>query len=443
MKKKLNNKPLIMEIVTLTNTLDDVNIDSALRTLLEETMKSKIKELVDNNYHVWYQESRGYYLAKPKQMDANGKRLQVKAKTEEDLYQKIYEKLAHKELEILDSLFKRMIKYRTSKKVDPISPKTASEYTRIWNNYYQEVAKKKLTSISGPEWVKFFKKMVHDNGFTKKRFMDIYAVASAIMKFAMTDDIIYLNPIRDIPTRDDMDFARTSAYNTVKAKSFSEEQEKKVIEWCVNRINNNKRAMPIYPLLLLFQLFMGMRVGECRGLTWNDINYNERTVYISKQTVNGIQFDVETLTTTYEGESEVDHVKGHEEARVLPLSDEAIEVLRRIKELELDETKIFPVRYNTYNDTVKLAADYAGADPKQFHTHCLRATRLTDLYNSSSDLVVTQMLAGHTTSDMTRKYVKNHEAVAKMTELMREKSYATSAEPLFEPKNKSRDSRER
>ena len=139
-----------------------------------------------------------------------------------------------------------------------------------------------------------------------------------------------------------------------------------------------------------------------------------------KQTTNGMQFNPETLKTTYIGKNDVDHNKGYEAEREISLSQNAVEVLNKVKELKLDERKVFPIRYNTYNDKVKLAAKYAGCDEKLFHTHSLRVTRGTDIYNRCGDIAITQIVLGHTTPAMTRKYIKDHELKEKTKELMSE-----------------------
>ena len=185
----------------------------------------------------------------------------------------------------------------------------------------------------------------------------------------------------------------------------------------------------VYPLLLLFQLITGTRIGECRGLTWKDIDLDCRVAVFNKQTANGIQFDVDKKKTTYIGKNDVDHIKGYEQGREIGLSDDAISILQQVMELHLDNTKVFPIRYGTYNSKVKLAAEYANCDPKLFHTHSLRVTRGTDIYNKCGDIAITQVILGHTTPQMTRKYIKDHEIKAKARELMMKNNYSTPAQP--------------
>ena len=77
-------------------------------------------------------------------------------------------------------------------------------------------------------------------------------------------------------------------------------------------------------------------------------------------------------------------------------------------------TFVFPqgnFRYHTYNDKVKLAATSIGLDASQYHTHCLRATAATNTYNSCQDVRQVQLLLGHTTPEMTNKYIHNNRGI--------------------------------
>ncbi|MBR6357467.1 MAG: site-specific integrase, partial [Lachnospiraceae bacterium] len=75
---------------------------------------------------------------------------------------------------------------------------------------------------------------------------------------------------------------------------------------------------------------------------------------------------------------------------------------------------VFPqgnFRYHTYNDKVKKAASDIGLDPSQYHTHCLRATAATNTYNSCQDVRQVQLLLGHTTPEMTNRYIHNNRGI--------------------------------
>ena len=76
--------------------------------------------------------------------------------------------------------------------------------------------------------------------------------------------------------------------------------------------------------------------------------------------------------------------------------------------MNLSDEYVFPMRYHTYNDKIKDAATYAGVqDLEQIRTHSIRATAATTLYRKCHDIKTVQALLGHTSPEMTTKYVKS------------------------------------
>ena len=122
--------------------------------------------------------------------------------------------------------------------------------------------------------------------------------------------------------------------------------------------------------------------------------------------------DVEMVGDTFidRGKKVVDRLKSHEKPRLVPLLPEGVEILQRIRALHLDDKLVFPpgnFRYKTYNDKIKNAAEAIGLSPKDFHTHCLRASAATSMYIYTKDIRLVQALLGHTTPEMSAKYVKD------------------------------------
>ena len=109
-----------------------------------------------------------------------------------------------------------------------------------------------------------------------------------------------------------------------------------------------------------------------------------------------------------------------------------------IKNLGLSDEYVFPngnFRYHTYNDKVKDAAKAIGLDAKDFHTHCLRSTAATNTYNSCYDIKQVQLLLGHTTPEMTSKYVKDWRGIEVLRETMSKGVADVIAAPECEKSN--------
>ncbi|MBE6017002.1 MAG: phage integrase family protein [Lachnospiraceae bacterium] len=414
-----------------TNLLRNATLDAESQALLiamNKKLKEKYARQVCVNGNIWEQPSKGLWLAKVRK---DGKKKQISAATKDKLIDKLYAMYQEEHTYTMGNLFREMLAYKMGRRKKPLSEKTASEYLIDWKKYYSEFENRGITDISAEEWHDFFMNIVNENEMSKKQFYNMRTVANSIMSYAISRKIIPYNPIRDINTFD-FDFVEES-YNQVKSKPFTQEQSAKVFEWCQQQLEKDN-INKIYPLALMFQLIMGLRVGEVRGIEWSDVDFEHKKVYICQQTVNGISFDADTLTVGYSGENHLKHLKANENARQLMMSDEIIQVLKQVKALDLPGEKVFPLRYNTYNSKVKEAAKYAGADPKDFHTHCLRATRLTDLYYACGDERVVQALAGHTTPEMTHKYIDGLQSKQRLDQIMSQNIYSTPTQPLKQEK---------
>lgn len=241
--------------------------------------------------------------------------------------------------------------------------------------------------------------------------MNVKSVLSGLLTYCVEEEILLFNPIRDIDYRK-FRFADDVSYNHVKAKPFTLSQTQAFRDWCFEELKK-PNIKKIYIYALLFNISIGLRYAELAGLRWVDIDFENNLMTVSGQSVLQIEMNDDLSFTNY-GRGRVNHMKSHEDARVIPLLPEEAEILKLIKEMHLSDTFVFPqgnFRYHTYNDKVKLAATSIGLDASQYHTHCLRATAATNTYNSCQDVRQVQLLLGHTTPEMTNKYIHNNRGI--------------------------------
>ena len=295
-----------------------------------------------------------------------------------------------------------------------MSDKSAAEYQRLWNKYYRDaaIASREITRIKEEEWYDFFWKLVCENHLTKKQFKQVAIVANVIVSYCVHSRILYTSPIRDIIANGDFPYARSASYNQIKARPLTEKQIEKIREWCGRQIEN-PRTHKVYPYAILINMRLGLRIGELRGLTWDDVDLKEGNIHVSKQVVNTYKMhaDGDCFEFEYAGHSEIDHLKAYENERDIPIGPDVIGLLQNLKDLKLSETEVFPMRYHTYNDKIKDAAVYAGvADLHQIRTHSLRTTAASNVYAKCHDIKTVQAFLGHTTPEMTAKYIKGQDS---------------------------------
>jgi len=158
-------------------------------------------------------------------------------------------------------------------------------------------------------------------------------------------------------------------------------------------------------------LFYGLRQGECLGLRWRDIDFNTKTVKISKQ------------MQTIDGKRELVKLKTKSSKRALHLSDETILLMKRHKS-ELAERKLRLGKDWVENDLVFPNAEGRPMQSRWDNTlwkrtlskakvshrrlHDARHTAATMLYNDDTDIEVIRRFLGHSSVELTsRTYVHN------------------------------------
>jgi len=134
--------------------------------------------------------------------------------------------------------------------------------------------------------------------------------------------------------------------------------------------------------IVLFALNTGMRRGEILGLTWDCIDFNSKTIYVT-----------ETKTG---------------EMRTIPMNDVSEQILRKLKERAVPEQKYVFVNPSTGKPWVGIrkafmkACKAAGITGCTFHT--LRHTFASHLVMRGTDLKTVSELLGHRDIQMTMRY---------------------------------------
>ena len=329
------------------------------------------------------------------------------------LFQKLYDHYTRGAETVIFTTLSEQFTGFLREKADYVSGKTVQEYKRIWKTYYEDsyIAITEVHELKTKDFKKHFAALCKKHHLTKKRFMNIKGILSGLLSYCVEEEILVFNPIRDLDYRK-FPYAEEASYNQVKATPFTLEQTLAFKEWCLKELKR-PRIRKIYIYALLFNISIGLRFAELAGLRWVDIDFNNNLMTVSGQAVLQVEMN-EDLTFTNHGRSRVDHMKSHEEARTIPLLPDEMGILEQIRDLKLSKTYVFPqgsFRYHTYNDKVKRAASEIGLDPNQYHTHCLRATAATNTYNSCQDVRQVQLLLGHTTPEMTNKYIYNNRGI--------------------------------
>lgn len=296
-----------------------------------------------------------------------------------------------------------------------VKPRSFQRYYGLYINYIEQsyVAGLKLNVIKSPDLQLFFNSVKA----TPNTLKYIHTLLKSCMEDAYRQDYIVKNPCLAV--------VLPKIPKTHKQKFLTGKEYKAAIQYLVENIKKG------HNLLLLFDLLTGLREGEILGLEWNDVDLEEKSIYVNKTYSRQAVYDKNNKVTGYV--KTLGSTK-NDEVRYMPIPDILIEPLKaqRIKFLESkfknpkrykDLELVFADPDGSFLDdkiplraAKKLYKEIGASSDLVFHS--LRHTYATQLYENNNDMKIIQSLLGHTDINTTQKtYVhvtdkKKREAIA-------------------------------
>lgn len=394
-------------IDSLLNQLSDsAIIGTEVETYLLTMLKKEIKNLIGDHKITPPSKTAKQQLYQI-QLTINGKRIRITGKTELALYRNIIKAYNSKALTVND-MYERWI---ASPEQSAISTETLRRKTYRYN--------------------KFFKNVIGDIPMTKLTFGDIEnAILLAQSKGITVKDLTEsLNPIRGLCrmalregliTTNPMDLVVINRNRCIRSKLQSTRACDRIVSdaemdiitnECNNRINNAHNVTSAYYGIQLLNL-TGMRVGELVALRWEDIDFDNMTIFIHSREIRI------THNRTYEYRV-VEGTKGTRTndisivSRVIPITDEAISLFSEIKKFNLnhnlDSEFVFVsasgrLTINSINSAMNKICKKLNIQPKK-SPHDIRRTVASRLYHNGSNLKMIQTYLGHANVDTTKSYI--------------------------------------
>lgn len=257
-----------------------------------------------------------------------------KRKAEEELKRVLTE---YESQFVCDMLFTDLLSEWLSNMKDSIKPATYETYSITVNSTiipYFKTKKYALSDLNAEIFNEYFKFLKlhggrNKKGLAKKSVKNIRGILSAALNYACDKNLITDNPV--------LESSLPSFENDINKEIviYSPEQVKTLLDTA-------KESDSHIFVFLLLALYTGLRRGELLALTWNDIDFKNKQLRVTKSRT-GTYRNVTQLVTTPKTKSS---------NRVIPLTDNVIEELLQEKKRQEEYKQLFGNAYDKNHNFV-------------------------------------------------------------------------------------------
>lgn len=346
--------------------------------------------------------------------DQEGKRHSVYAKTLQDLRKK--ERQIIRDLEdginpktadrvTLNQLFDKYIEH----KYDP-KPTTKANYIYMYNRFVRDgFCKRKIVDIKYTDVKKFYYGLIMDKTLKSNTLDNINTLLHPAFQMAVRDGALRMNPTDGVMN----EIKKSHVWEKPQRHSLTVPQQRAFVEF----LRTNKKYKDWEPVLTVL-LGTGMRIGECLGLRWEDLDFDTRTI--------SVNHTFTARPTIGEPGRHISTPKTRAGVRTIPMIDEVYEAF--LQEYEVQRcvgyksetidgyTNFVFVTYTggvvsatSVNRAIReIIADYNAQETQKaqeegreplflppFSAHSLRHTFCTRFCENESNVKVIQSVMGH------------------------------------------------
>lgn len=328
--------------------------------------KEKEKKIYHSIYGKTYEEVKEKMDIQKKLLDILPKKVDAEAE-------------AKKLLLISSVLFKDMAEEWLDELKNKKKLSTYVKYDAVWHNYLEELLKEATLA----EITETFMNEKLSNCTSNSVLKSVYCVLNQVLKFASKRYCVNL-PSMKKPSFD---------IKNKPIEVLGKKEQKELLSVIYNE-------MDIFKMAVLLCLHTGIRLGELCALKWEDIDFENKVLLISR-TVQRLYADGHT-TKTILLETEP---KSEYSNREIPLNTATLELLAKFqdgKEYIFGKNK--PMEPRTLQYHFKKILEEAGLPDKNFHI--LRHTFATNCIDGGTDVKSLSEILGHSDVQITlNRYV--------------------------------------
>ena len=291
-----------------------------------------------------------------------------------------------------------------NEKKNEIKAKTYDGYEQYINLYVKgtPLGNLQMTNINNKDiFTRHMNKMAED--YSRNTIERTYAVIKQCLDYAVDNRHIKENYARKI---------KLVSEDKVKVKKkdiqfLDEEDMEKLYQEChriaskenpINGIKNGKNVYGKNAYVVVLIMYTGMRISECCGLKWKDIDdnfikINETKILVRDRDENSKNNYKEVVSTT----------KSASSTRLIPLCDRSREMLNLLKEHSdcKPESYIANGVRSNITRTLHSMLKRANCNTQSCGVHALRHSFATELFNQGLDVKTVSDILGHSDTRVT------------------------------------------
>ena len=242
-------------------------------------------------------------------------------------------------------------------------------------------------------------KMVNDlsdSGLSYSTVKKAYEAVSGCMRYYRIKTATSFNPCEGIT------LPELKRKEISDIRFFTDVERKLIVEEATRTFSNGVLA---YRLGWAFVLLMysGLRVGELCALTWDDINFDEKTIKVYKNAVEYSERDEEGNTrSVFETQNSTKTRSG---MRIIPMTQKAFMALIELKKITGNYDYIITSSNGKRIRPSRLGRTFASVlsaiGMERVGLHALRHTFATMLFNNGCEVKIVSELLGHSNTKIT------------------------------------------
>ena len=202
----------------------------------------------------------------------------MRAKTKLELLEKLYDYYFAAKKWTFEEMYDAWIKsLNEDVKNEIITYNTLAHHKSIYNHFIKcsLINDKKIVDIKISEITKFYKVCVGNQKITRNDLNNIKTVMNGVFEYANQEHDLEVVMPRTIN-------ARNLPCREITHTKYTNSERETLIQYAVNCEEEWNNP---YILAYLLDTQLDARIGEISALSWEDINWNDKTVYIHSEVV--------------------------------------------------------------------------------------------------------------------------------------------------------------